>query len=62
VLRGDRLVGAVLLGDQRLSEPLRSLIQQETDISPIRQALTAPDGSLAATLLAFAERARAHNP
>jgi NAD(P)H-nitrite reductase large subunit len=62
VLRGDRLAGAVLLGDQRLSEPLRTLIEQETDISPIRQALLTPDGNLPAVLLAFAEKARAHSP
>jgi NAD(P)H-nitrite reductase large subunit len=62
VLRGDRIVGAVLLGDQRLSEPLRTLIEHETDISPIREALLAPDGTLAAKLLAFAEQVRAHRP
>jgi NAD(P)H-nitrite reductase large subunit len=59
VLRGDRLVGAVLLGDQRLSEPL---IEHETDITPIREALLAPDRNLAATLLAFAEQVRVQSP
>ena len=54
VLRADRVVGAVLLGDQRLSEPLRYLIEHETDISPIRETLLAPDADVAATLLAFA--------
>jgi NAD(P)H-nitrite reductase large subunit len=62
VLRGDRLVGAVLLGDQRLSEPLRYLIEHETDITPIREALLAPDRNLAATLLAFAEQVRVQSP
>jgi NAD(P)H-nitrite reductase large subunit len=62
MVRGDRLVGAVLLGDQRLSEPLRYLIEHETDITPIREALTAPDGNPAAALLAFAEQARVHGP
>jgi NAD(P)H-nitrite reductase large subunit len=62
MVRGDRLVGAVLLGDQRLAEPLRYLIEHETDITPIREALLAPDESLAANLAAFAEQARARNP
>ena len=58
MVRGNRLVGAVLLGDQRLSEPLRYLIEQETDVTPIREALLAPDGNAAATLVDFAEQAR----
>jgi hypothetical protein len=62
VVRGDHLVGAVLLGDQRLAEPLRYLIEHETDVTPIREALLAPDGNQAATLLAFAEQARVHSP
>jgi NAD(P)H-nitrite reductase large subunit len=62
VVRGDRLVGAVLLGDQRLSEPLRYLIEHETDITPIRQTVLAPDGNTAATLLAFAELRRVERP
>jgi NAD(P)H-nitrite reductase large subunit len=62
MVRGNRLVGAVLLGDQRLSESLRYLIEHETDITPIRAALLAPDERLAADLVAFAEQARVHNP
>ena len=62
MLRGDHIVGAVLLGDQRLSEPLRYLIEHETDIAPIRTALLAPDGNAAATLLAFAAQARVLGP
>ena len=59
MVRGDHIVGAVLLGDQRLSEPLRYLIEQETDITPIRASLLTPDGNPAATILAFAAQARA---
>jgi len=53
VLRVDRVAGAVLLGDQRLAEPFRTLIEHGADISPIREALLAPDGNTAATILAF---------
>ena len=37
VLRGNRLIGAVLIGDgdQTLAEPLRYLIEREIDITPI---------------------------
>jgi NAD(P)H-nitrite reductase large subunit len=59
MVRGDRIVGAVLLGDQRLSEPLRYLIEHETDIAPIRAALVAPDQNPVALVLAFAVQARA---
>jgi len=62
VVRGDRVVGAVLLGDQRLSEPLRYLIEHETDITPIRETLLAPDGDTAAALQAFADQRRAECP
>jgi NAD(P)H-nitrite reductase large subunit len=62
MVRGNRLVGAVLLGDQSLSESLRYLIEHETDITPIRAALLAPDERLTANLVAFAEQARVQNP
>lgn len=49
------LVGAVLMGDQRLSHPLQRLIGQQIDISPIRAQLLAPNAPLAALLTAFAQ-------
>jgi len=58
VLRGNRLVGAVLLGDQRLAEPLRDLIEHQTDIGPIRETLLAPDATTAEAITVFAGLSR----
>lgn len=52
------LVGAVLMGDQRLSRPLQRLISEQTDITPIRAQLLAPNAPLAALLTRFAESIR----
>jgi NAD(P)H-nitrite reductase large subunit len=52
------LVGAVLMGDQRLSRPLQRLIGEQIDISPIRAQLLAPNAPLAALLTTFAEGVR----
>jgi NAD(P)H-nitrite reductase large subunit len=62
VLRLDRVVGAVLLGDQRLAEPFRTLIEHGADISPIREALLAPDGNTAATIQAFVAGIQGDSP
>lgn len=50
------LVGAVLMGDQRLSRPLQRLIGEQIDITPIRAHLLAPHAPLAALLSHFGER------
>lgn len=39
VLRENRIVGALLLGNQDLADPLRDLIEHQVDISPERAAL-----------------------
>jgi NAD(P)H-nitrite reductase large subunit len=52
------LIGAVLMGDQRLSLPLQRLISEQTDITPIRAQLLAPNAPLAALLTTFAEGVR----
>jgi len=49
------LVGAVLMGDQRLSRPLQRLIGEQIDITPIRGQLLAPRAPLAALLTQFAD-------
>ena len=49
------LVGAVLMGDQRLSRPLQRLIGEQIDITPIRGQLLAPGAPLAALLAQFAD-------
>lgn len=51
---GERhLVGAIVMGDQKLSSPLQALIGWKVDISPIRAALLAPNAPLADILAAF---------
>ncbi len=52
------LVGAVLMGDQRLSRPLQQLIGEQVDITPIRDQLLAPGAPLATLLDRFAEGIR----
>jgi NADPH-dependent 2,4-dienoyl-CoA reductase/sulfur reductase-like enzyme len=49
-IRGDRLVGAVVMGDQTLSYPIQRFIQAEMDIGPIREQLLAENADLAAVI------------
>lgn len=58
-IHGDRLVGAVVMGDQALSHPVQRLIQQEVDIRPIREQLLLPGADLTAILAQF-WKAREH--
>ena len=37
------LLGAILMGDQKLSTPLQKMIEERVDISSIRQKLMAPN-------------------
>ena len=39
VLRGNRITGALILGNQDLADPLRDLIEQRVDVSPIQAQL-----------------------
>ncbi len=41
VLDGDRMAGALVIGEQSLADPLRDLINQQINIAPLRAALTA---------------------
>ncbi len=41
LLDSQRLVGALVIGEQSLADPLRDLINWRTDITPLRQALAA---------------------
>ncbi len=47
------LLGAVVMGDQKLSRPLQSLVSQETDVTPIRAQLLAPNAPIADILASF---------
>jgi NAD(P)H-nitrite reductase large subunit len=43
ILVGERtLAGAVVMGDQSLSQPLQHLVAQQADITPIRDQLLEP--------------------
>lgn len=64
VLIGERrLVGAVVLGDQTLSQPLYTLIAERADITPIRDQLIQPHAPIADILADFwAEWRKQHGP
>jgi NAD(P)H-nitrite reductase large subunit len=47
------LAGAVLIGDQALSEPLQNLVSGQVDIGPIRERLLHPQTDLGPLLTAF---------
>ncbi len=54
----NTLIGAVLMGDQRLSRPLQRLIGEQIDITPIRAQLLAPHAPLATLLTQFTDGIR----
>ena len=54
VLVGERrLLGAIVMGDQTLSQPLHHLIRGRVDVRPIRSALLQPDAPIADILADF---------
>lgn len=55
VVSGRAIVGAVVMGDQRLSQQLAHLIGEEVDISALRPALEAEPDDAMDILLAFCE-------
>ncbi|MBI3159601.1 MAG: NAD(P)/FAD-dependent oxidoreductase [Chloroflexi bacterium] len=64
VMVGRRtLIGAVVMGDQTLSQPLQELITEQVDISPMRAALIQPGGAVVDRLLDFwSEWRQTHGP
>ncbi len=50
------ILGAVLIGDQRLSALLQKIIRQKVDITSIREQLLAPHAPLADVLVQFVHR------
>ncbi len=59
VLLGKKhILGAVVMGDQTLSQPLQRLIAARADITPIHRDLLRPDAPLAEILLDFYVRWR----
>lgn len=53
VMDEDKLVGAMLIGEQTLADALRLLIQDEVDIFAIRPALQAGGDEMRRALLRF---------
>ena len=51
----DRLLGAVVMGDQSLSPALQRLVGQGVDISPIRSRLLAANAPVARVIADFWE-------
>jgi hypothetical protein len=49
----NRLIGAVVMGDQSLSRPLQHLINRQVDITPIRKAVLQPEARVADIIAAF---------
>lgn len=50
---GKTLLGAVVMGDQKLSFPLQKIISENVDITPIRERLLAPDTRIADVIAEF---------
>ena len=54
VLVGERtLLGAIVMGDQKLSFPLEKIISNNVDISPIRERLLTPNARIADVIAEF---------
>jgi NAD(P)H-nitrite reductase large subunit len=49
----DRLLGAIIMGDQTLSRPLQHMVTEKIDITPIREQLLAPGASLSDMIANF---------
>ena len=49
----DKLVGAIVMGDQTLSQYLQHIVSQEVDISPIREQLLQPNAPIADLICNF---------
>jgi len=51
---GERtIVGAIVMGDQKLCSPLETLIRDRVDITPIHDRLLEPGASIAEILAGF---------
>lgn len=52
------LLGAIVMGDQKLSQPIHQLVTHQIDITPIRGRLLAPDARIGEVIAEFWETAR----
>jgi NAD(P)H-nitrite reductase large subunit len=54
LLVGERtLLGAIVIGDQKLSLPLEKMISEKTDITPIREKLLMPNAKIGDVIVEF---------
>jgi hypothetical protein len=58
LLDGNRLAGALVIGEQSLADPLRDLINWHTDIAPLRPALVAGGPDMAERIREFWQQMR----
>jgi NADPH-dependent 2,4-dienoyl-CoA reductase/sulfur reductase-like enzyme len=49
----ENILGAVVMGDQTLSQPIQQLITEQVNIGPIKDQLTQPEADLAGILANF---------
>lgn len=61
MVANDRLVGAVVMGNQALSRPLDDLVSNQVNITPIRDQLTAPGVDISQVVRPFWENWRRSN-
>lgn len=52
------LLGAIVMGDQKLSQPIHQLVARQMDITPIRAQLIAPHARVGEVIAAFWEQVR----
>jgi len=53
IVGGRTLLGAIVMGDQKLSLPLEKIISANADISPIREKLLQPNAPIADIIAEF---------
>jgi NAD(P)H-nitrite reductase large subunit len=53
VIGEQKLLGALIMGDQKISRPLRDLINSQVDISPIRNQLMQPSARMGQSVIDF---------
>ncbi|MGZ6347546.1 MAG: hypothetical protein ACXWNC_08290, partial [Anaerolineales bacterium] len=53
VVGEQKLLGALVMGDQKISRPLRDLINAQVDISPIRNQLLQPNQQLGQSVMDY---------
>lgn len=62
VLGADHILGALVMGDQRLSSPLQKIISRPVDIRPIRARLLEPGAPIADILADFWNELQTSSP